>query len=133
VRPRPGTLRIIAGELKGRRIRVPAGDVRPTPDRAREALFAILGDSVHGSRVLDAFSGSGALGFEALSRGARSVLFVESDPHVLATLRENARALAVEGRCSSVRGAALETLDGPGCGPFDLILADRTWPPGGGS
>ena len=68
-----GTLRIIAGEHRGRRIAVPGGvRVRPTADRVREALFSILGAAVTGARVLDAYAGSGALGFEALSRGARA-------------------------------------------------------------
>ena len=76
-------LRIIAGELRGRRIPVPPGDVRPTGERAREALFAILADRVVDARVLDAYSGSGALGFEAISRGAAELVLAEADRRVL--------------------------------------------------
>jgi len=123
-----GRLRIIAGQLKGRRIAVPpCGDVRPTPDRAREALFSILGDAVAGARVLDAFAGSGAMGFEALSRGASSLLFIEIDPRVLDTLRANARVLAVEERCTFARGPAIDLLRGPVRERFGLILADPPW------
>src|SRR3990172_7467386 len=74
----PGMIRIIAGEFKGRRLKTPPGDtVRPTADRVREAWFSILQRQIRGARVLDIFAGSGALGFEALSRGAVSVDFVE--------------------------------------------------------
>jgi 16S rRNA (guanine966-N2)-methyltransferase len=96
----------------------------------REALFSILGDRVLGARVLDAFAGSGALGFEALSRGASSLLFVEADPQVLATLRENSRGLHVESRCSFVLGTAMEVLGGAPRRTFDLILADPPWADG---
>jgi 16S rRNA (guanine966-N2)-methyltransferase len=91
-------VRIIAGERKGHRIRVPRGGaVRPTAERVREAVFASLGD-VAGLRVLDLFAGTGALGFEALSRGAASATFVESDRSVAAVLRANIRALDYETR-----------------------------------
>lgn len=84
--------RIIAGAARGRRLQVPAGDVtRPTSDRAREGLFSSLqslGD-VEGARVLDLYAGSGALGLEALSRGAVSATFVEDDPHALTAIRDN--------------------------------------------
>src|SRR5437667_12848625 len=77
---RGGMIRIIAGEFKGRRLKTPATDkVRPTADRVREAWFSILQRSIRGARVLDLFAGSGALGFEALSRGAVSAAFLE--PH----------------------------------------------------
>ena len=84
--------RIIAGEARGRRLQVPIGDVtRPTSDRAREGLFSSLqslGDVV-GARVLDLYAGSGALGLEALSRGADSATFVEDDPSALNAIRDN--------------------------------------------
>jgi 16S rRNA (guanine966-N2)-methyltransferase len=84
--------RIIAGEARGRRLQVPVGDVtRPTSDRAREGLFSSLqslGD-VDGARVLDLYAGSGALGLEALSRGAASATFVEDDPSALNAIRDN--------------------------------------------
>ncbi len=121
-----GRIRIGAGTLKGRKILVPAAPgLRPTPDRAREALFDILGQDLSGLRVLDAFAGSGALGFEALSRGAERVVFLESDRACAAAIRDAARALGVEGRCAVVVGRAeREIAGGVQGGPFDLVLAD---------
>ena len=121
-----GFLRIIAGELGGRRIRTPRGSrVRPTAERVREALFSILGGRVAGARVLDAFAGTGALGLEALSRGARQVVFVESSAQVLSLLRDNAESLGLAGSSEIVRADAVAALaSGLVRGPFDLILAD---------
>ena len=121
-----GRLRIVAGDLRGRRISVPDEPrVRPTPDRVREALFSILGARVSGARVADLFAGSGALGFEALSRGAARVAFVEADPAVRKNITSNAAALGVAGRCRVVAGLAETVLQRPPAGgPFDLILAD---------
>ena len=127
-----GRLRIIAGDLGGRRIEVPSGArVRPTAERVREALFSIVGAAVRDARVLDAYSGSGALGFEALSRGARSVVFLESDRATLGVLRANAARLGVEDRSSFLLGPAAQSLrGGRGAGPFDLILADPPYAAG---
>lgn len=121
-----GRLRIIAGELRGRRILVPdRSTVRPTGDRAREALFDILGSAVVGARVLDAYAGTGALGFEALSRGAAGVLFVESDRQAVRAIRENAARFGVTDRCRALAGNVLDLLGAPDApGPFDLVLAD---------
>jgi 16S rRNA (guanine966-N2)-methyltransferase len=92
--------RIIAGEARGRRLQVPVGDVtRPTSDRAREGLFSSLqslGD-VDGARVLDLYAGSGALGLEALSRGAASATFVEDDPSALTAIRDNIAKVTLPG------------------------------------
>jgi 16S rRNA (guanine966-N2)-methyltransferase len=89
-------MRIVAGRWGGRRLTAPAGQgTRPTSDRVREALFSALGD-VGGARVLDLFAGSGALGFEALSRGAASATFVDSAPRAASALRANAAALEAE-------------------------------------
>ncbi|MBA2342365.1 MAG: RsmD family RNA methyltransferase, partial [Thermoleophilaceae bacterium] len=86
-------MRIVAGEAKGRRLRAPAGrETRPTADRVREALFSILG-SVEGLRVLDLFAGSGALGIEALSRGAARAVFTDNARPALDALRDNLAAL----------------------------------------
>lgn len=91
-------IRIIAGAHRGRRLTVPASvDVRPTADRVREALFSALG-SVEGARVVDLFAGSGALGLEALSRGAAHCLFVETDRRAAAAVRKNVAALGLEDR-----------------------------------
>ena len=91
-------MRIVGGSHKGARIYAPKGrDTRPTSDRVREAIFAILG-SVEGARVLDLFAGSGALGLEALSRGAAHAVFVEADPTAVKTIERNLEKLALEGR-----------------------------------
>jgi 16S rRNA (guanine966-N2)-methyltransferase len=121
-----GWLRIIAGDLRGRRFAVPDTDgVRPTPDRAREALFSILGEIVRGATVLDAYAGSGALGFESLSRGAARVNFVDASPAVLTTLRASAERLGLEDRCRFHRGRALDLVRNRVLtGPFDLIFVD---------
>jgi 16S rRNA (guanine966-N2)-methyltransferase len=129
-----GRLRIIAGELKGRRFDVPDGpSVRPTGDRVREALFSILGGRFPGGRVLDAFAGSGALGFEALSRGMDQAVFVEADPQVARLVRANAEALGVGERCR-VLPEPVEGLLARGVlsGPFALVLADPPWSAGNG-
>ncbi len=87
-------MRIIAGAHGGRRLRAPKGrTTRPTADRVREALFSILGDRTRGAAVLDLFAGSGALGIEALSRGATSAVFVDDDPAALGALRANLEGL----------------------------------------
>jgi 16S rRNA (guanine966-N2)-methyltransferase len=91
-------MRIVAGLRKGATIYAPKGrDTRPTSDRVREAVFAILG-SVEGANVLDLFAGSGALGLEALSRGAASATFVESDPVAIKAIERNLEKLGLEGR-----------------------------------
>ncbi len=121
-----GELRIIGGEFRSRRILAPPGrGVRPTADRVREALFDILGDRPRGASVLDAFAGSGALGLEALSRGARSVTFIERDRAVLTRLERNISRLCVEERCRVLAGSVERALRSPLPGrPFDLVLAD---------
>ena len=88
-------MRIVAGAYKGRRLQAPKGErTRPTADRVREALFSMLGD-VSGARVLDLYAGSGALGIEALSRGAGSATFVERDPRAVEAIRRNLAAVGV--------------------------------------
>jgi 16S rRNA (guanine966-N2)-methyltransferase len=116
-------MRIVAGEAKGTRLApVPAG-TRPMADRAREGLFSSLGDSVEGARVLDLFAGTGALGIEALSRGAGSALFVDSAPAAVRVVRENLRRTKLLSRAEVRRGEALRTIrQDPG--EFDLILVD---------
>src|SRR6187399_1902490 len=91
-------VRIIGGKWRSRILAFPAAaQLRPTPDRVRETLFNWLGQRLDGLSCLDLFAGSGALGFEALSRGARRVVMVERDRHVHAALRESATLLAAEG------------------------------------
>jgi 16S rRNA (guanine966-N2)-methyltransferase len=114
-------LRVVAGELRGRRLRAPRGTrTRPTADRVREALFSMLGD-VSDARVLDLYAGSGALGIEALSRGAGSAVFVERDPRAAAVLEHNLGSLGLEQRV--VREDALRFL-ARGEGTFDLVFCD---------
>jgi 16S rRNA (guanine966-N2)-methyltransferase len=90
-------MRVIAGRWGGRRLQAPPGDAtRPTSDRVREALFSVLGDRVDGARVLDLFAGSGALGIEALSRGAAHATFVDSAPAAIRSLTANLSALGAD-------------------------------------
>lgn len=94
---RPGSVRIIAGAWRGRRLELPLGTaVRPTPDRVRETVFNWLGERIVGRNCLDLYAGSGAFGFEALSRGARSVVFVENDPRLAGALEAHAILLGTE-------------------------------------
>lgn len=120
-------MRITGGRLARRPIAAPAGDAtRPTTDRVREALFSALAARVDldGARVLDLFAGSGALGLEALSRGAASAVFVERHGPTLAVARRNAATLGVEGACRFVRADALAWLARPASAVFDVVFAD---------
>ncbi len=119
--------RIIAGSGRGRRLAVPAGrDVRPTSDRVREALFSAVESqlgSLSGRRVMDLYAGSGALGLEALSRGAGYVLLVESDARAVKAIRTNIASVELAG--AEVAHASVEwTLRDLPAQPFDLVLAD---------
>ena len=116
-------MRVIAGRLGGRRLAAPRGlATRPTSDRVREALFSALGD-VRGARVLDLYAGTGALGIEALSRGAAQATFVESARAALGALRENLAALGIEGSARVLGQPVARALPGL-AGPFDLVFAD---------
>lgn len=117
------TLRIIGGEWRGRRIRFPAVEgIRPTPDRVRETLFNWLATVVRGSRCLDLFAGSGALGLEALSRGAAAVTFVERDRAAASGLRATAELLAPD-RANVVQADAMTWL-ARDTTPFDIVFLD---------
>jgi 16S rRNA (guanine966-N2)-methyltransferase len=117
--------RLIAGAAGGRRLKVPAAGVRPTGDRAREGLFNSLGSllDLDGARVLDLYAGSGALGLEALSRGAAEAVFVESGPRVLPVLRANVAAVGLPGG-RVIAGSVPSVVAGPAPARFDLVLAD---------
>src|SRR5213083_2287290 len=118
-------LRIIAGEFKGRRLKAPSGrTVRPTGDRVKEAWFSILQPSIPDARVLDLFAGSGALGFEALSRGAVAVDFVEHHQASLAAIRDNAATLKVEDRVTIHRMDALRFAERLQPAQYDVAFAD---------
>ena len=127
-------MRIIAGEWRGRPIVAPKGDAtRPTADRTREALFSMLGSrlgSFDGLAAADLFAGSGALGLEALSRGAASCLFVEQDRAALDALRTNIDKLSAAG--AEVRAGSVLAL-GPTRAPLDLIMMDPPYESGAGA
>ncbi|WP_329569944.1 16S rRNA (guanine(966)-N(2))-methyltransferase RsmD [Streptomyces sp. NBC_01361] len=122
--------RVIAGRAGGRRLSVPPGNgTRPTSDRAREALFStwqslLGGDPLDGERVLDLYGGSGAVGLEALSRGAGHALLVEADARAVRTIRENVKSLGLPG--AEVRaGKAEQIVHGPApATPYDLVFLD---------
>jgi 16S rRNA (guanine966-N2)-methyltransferase len=118
-------LRIIAGRHRGRRLRFPAGvEIRPTPDRVRETLFNWLQPRIEQARVLDLFAGSGALGLEALSRGAAHVTFVEKDRRAAAAIEAVTREWGETGARVSCTGA-LEWLMANGAEPpFDIVFLD---------
>ncbi len=126
-------MRIIAGAWRGRRLTAPKGDAtRPTADRTREALFSMLVSrlgSFEGLRFADLFAGSGALGFEALSRGAAMCTFVEHDSAALDALRANAVALGV--LRADVRAQSVMAL-GPASEPYDVLLLDAPYGTGAG-
>lgn len=121
-------MRVVAGEARGRRLVAPEGrDTRPTLDRVREALFNSLGslDVVDGARVLDAFAGSGALGIEALSRGAMWCTFVDDDRAARAAVATNLASTGLDGRAVIHAATAERWLRGAGAGEhFDLVLLD---------
>jgi 16S rRNA (guanine966-N2)-methyltransferase len=118
-------MRIIAGEWRGRRLNAPRGsDVRPTTDRVRESWFSILGSRIQGASVLDLFCGSGALGLEALSRGAAGAVFVDRSRKALQALERNIRELGAEDRARVVSGDALGFVKGLSPAAFDLALVD---------
>ena len=123
------SIRIIAGRFKRRQLATPTGlATRPTAARAREALFSVLGE-VDGLAVLDLYAGSGALGFEAASRGARHALLVERDRHALACIRKNVAALDIEDECH-VLALPVEKLAATRLSPFapfELVFCDPPW------
>ena len=124
------SVRIVGGERRRRTLRFPDSEgLRPTPDRVRETLFNWLGQELDGLTCLDPFAGSGALGFEAASRGARRVVMVEKAPTVIAALRENAKLLHAESRVEIVRGDALQYLAATQA-KFDLIFLDPPYKQG---
>jgi 16S rRNA (guanine966-N2)-methyltransferase len=120
-----GNVRIIGGRWRGTRLPVAdAQGLRPTSDRTRETLFNWLQPVLPGARVLDLFAGSGALGFEALSRGAREALLVERDPRLGEALRETARRLDGGDAATVVQADAVAFLRAPLHGRFDIVYVD---------
>ena len=127
-------MRIIAGEWRGRKLVAPKGEAtRPTADRTRETLFNMLASrigSFEGLSVLDLFAGSGALGLEALSRGAANCLFVEQDADAVKAIRANVEALEARSRSQVQQGSVMSL--GPAKVPHDLILLDPPYDTGAG-
>lgn len=127
-------MRIVAGEWRSRKLVTPTGAAtRPTADRVRETLFSMLASrlgSFERLRVADLFAGSGALGFEALSRGAGFACFVEKDPNAVAAIRANAATLGAAERIQVLPASALAL---PRAEPFDLIFADPPYAAGSGT
>ena len=121
------TIRVIGGELKGRKlVTVPGIETRPTADRVREAIFNILGHHVRGAHVLDLYAGTGAMGIEALSRGARFVFFADERKTALAALGKNIKTCSLESKSVAVKWNLLDNLNilrsySPA---FDLIFMD---------
>ena len=128
------SLRIIAGQWRGRKLTTPAGDTtRPTADRTRETLFSMLVSrigSFEGLAVADLFAGSGALGLEALSRGAASCVFVEQDAAAIRALRSNVASLQAQSQCDVRAGSVLAL--GPAKAPLDLVMLDPPYRTGAG-
>jgi len=127
------TIRVIGGDLGGRRLRAPGGrSTRPTAARVREAWFSAISERLPGADVLDLFAGSGALGIEALSRGAARATFIESDRTAISCLEGNLAALALEARAEVIRTDVFRMLaeQRKGDRVFDLALADPPYDKG---
>ena len=118
-------MRIIAGTLKGRRLVTPGFEgLRPTADKLRETLFNVIAGRVQDSTVLDGFAGTGAIGLEALSRGAAHVTFVDPDPRAVALIHENLQRCGVAARSLVIKARFIDASSQLTRAPFDLILLD---------
>jgi 16S rRNA (guanine966-N2)-methyltransferase len=119
-------MRVIAGEFRSRRLQsLPGIEIRPTPDKLRETLFDILGPGIEGAVLADAYAGTGAVGIEALSRGARHVIFIEKDANAARLIKSNLAALGIEARARVIRGAAPLYL---GELEADIVFLDPPYP-----
>jgi 16S rRNA (guanine966-N2)-methyltransferase len=123
--PARSSVRIIGGAWRGRRVAFPGVEgLRPTPDRVRETLFNWLQQVIVERRCLDLFAGSGALGLEALSRGAREAVFVEQSPQAVQHIKDNLRQLGAVQRGQVIAMGAQRFLSAPNAAPFDLVFLD---------
>src|SRR5579862_1699396 len=119
-------VRVIGGEFRSRRLQsMPGMEVRPTPDRIREALFNILAPEIEGTVFVDAYAGTGAVGIEALSRGARHVVFIEKDRAAVQLIRDNLASLGAEARARVMQGNAALLLGGI---EADIVFIDPPYP-----
>ena len=118
-------MRVVAGTYRGRRLAAPGGtETRPTSDRVREALFSVLGPSVQGARVLDLYAGSGALGIEALSRGAAAAVFVDRSHKAIEVVRANLRALGIDAEVRPIEARAALRAASARREAYDLVFLD---------
>jgi 16S rRNA (guanine966-N2)-methyltransferase len=119
-------MRVIGGEFRSRRLQsIPGTDVRPTPDKVRESLFNILQPEIEGSVFVDAYAGTGAVGIEALSRGARHAIFIEKDRAAANLIKSNLGALKAEARARVIHGPAALYLGGLDA---DIVFLDPPYP-----
>jgi 16S rRNA (guanine966-N2)-methyltransferase len=119
-------MRVIAGEFRSRRLQsIPGAEVRPTPDRLRETLFNILAPEIVGSIFVDAYAGTGSVGIEALSRGARHVVFIEKDRAAASLIKTNLASLKAEARARVIQGNAALHLGGI---ESDIVFLDPPYP-----
>jgi 16S rRNA (guanine(966)-N(2))-methyltransferase RsmD len=119
-------MRVIGGEFRSRRLQsMPGNDVRPTPDKVRESLFNILSREIEGSVFVDAYAGTGGVGIEALSRGARHATFIEKDRAAVTLIKSNLASLGVEARARVIHGPAASCI----CGlEADIVFIDPPYP-----
>ncbi|HWE53735.1 MAG TPA: 16S rRNA (guanine(966)-N(2))-methyltransferase RsmD [Bryobacteraceae bacterium] len=124
-------MRVIGGEFRSRKLQsMPGEEVRPTPDKMRETLFNILQTQIEGSVFVDAYAGTGAVGIEALSRGARYAIFIEKNREAANLIKSNLSSLGIAGRARVIQGAAAVILAGPeltGMHP-DFVFIDPPYP-----
>jgi 16S rRNA (guanine(966)-N(2))-methyltransferase RsmD len=119
-------MRVIGGEFRSRRLlSMPGADVRPTPDRLRETLFNVLAPRIEGAVFLDAYAGTGSVGIEALSRGAKQAVFLEKNSHAVELIRKNLKTLEIEGRARVIPGSAALYL---GSVDADIVFIDPPYP-----
>jgi 16S rRNA (guanine966-N2)-methyltransferase len=124
-------MRVIAGEFRSRKLQsMPGDDVRPTPDKMRQTLFNILQTQIEGTVFVDAYAGTGSVGIEALSRGARYAIFIEKNREAANLIKNNLSSLGIAGRARVIQGAAALVLSGPefaGVNP-DFVFIDPPYP-----
>jgi len=118
-------MRVISGTARGRKLKEPSGfDIRPTSDMVKESVFNIIQFDIEGRRVLDLFAGTGQLGIEAQSRGAKSVVFVDSKPDAVKLIRGNLLRCGFSDEAQIYTGDAIKFLEGPASGKFNIIFID---------